>query len=88
MITHEGISGRGEPVLYRLTLGTLRLFFRDLFGRGTVGCGSMRYPTAQYPSHPNSHLGRNSSKPVINYFAKKYQTKYDLEEAVLFVTSP
>ncbi len=28
-------------------------------------CGHMKYPTAQYPSHPNSHLPIPHQKPVM-----------------------
>ncbi|HJJ53410.1 MAG TPA: serine/threonine protein phosphatase [Methanocorpusculum sp.] len=41
------------------------------------------------PTHPNADTTlRHDLETVINYFAKKYQTKYDLEEAISFVTAP
>ncbi|HJJ34656.1 MULTISPECIES: RIO1 family regulatory kinase/ATPase domain-containing protein [Methanocorpusculum] len=41
------------------------------------------------PTHQNADATlRHDLETVITYFAKKYQTTYDLEEAVRFVTTP
>lgn len=46
------------------------------------------WPQWTTPNHPNSeNVLRHDISSIINYFAKKYQKRYDADDAVRFITS-